>query len=54
MHWTPEYVMHGISYAALMLIIDALPTHEKSKKSEQKPLSMDDMRRMGINYMNEG
>lgn len=47
--------MHGISYAALMLIIDALPSGKAdNRKSDHKPLSMDDMRRMGINYMNEG
>lgn len=47
--------MHGISYAALMLIIDALPSGKAdNRKADQKPLSMEDMRKMGINYMNEG
>lgn len=56
-HWTPEYVMHGISYAALLLIIDGLPRYEKDKgqtKADSKPMTMDDLRTAGIQYMNEG
>lgn len=47
--------MHGISYASLMLIIDALPTPGKGEgKRDDRPLSINDVRNMGVNYMNEG
>lgn len=49
--------MHGISYAALLLIIDGLPRYEKDKgqtKADSKPMTMDDLRTAGIQYMNEG